>query len=95
MHKLVEKLHQITKINSNDHQIHLSYKWPVAHKHYQTVKILNDDVIRAMLELYPIIDTIELYAKKDSMSHKLPEGRGEFSCMLNLDDESTWFMSPV
>ena len=29
------------------------------------------------------------------MSYQLPEDHGEFSCIFDLDNESTGFMSPV
>ena len=41
------------------------------------------------------MNAIELYVGKVFMSHHLPEVQGEFSRMLNLDNESTEFMSPV
>ena len=41
--ELVEKVHQVTKINPNEHQIHLTCKWPVAYEYYQAVGISYDD----------------------------------------------------
>ena len=59
--ELVEKIHHILKINPNNYQIHLTCKLPVAHEHYQVVKISDDKDIRVMLELYPFVNFIELY----------------------------------
>jgi len=47
----VEKIHQITKINPKEHQIHLTCNLPVAQGRFTAVKISDDDDIRAMLEL--------------------------------------------
>jgi len=94
-HELVEKIHHIARNNPNDYQIHVICKWFVAHEHYQTVKISDDDDIHVILELYRVTNIIELYVKKDFVSHLLPEGYGEFSRMLDLDNESTSFMSSV
>jgi len=59
------------------------------------MKILNDDDTYAMLELYTVINIIELYMEKDFVSHQLPEGHEKFSRMLDLDNESNEFISPV
>ena len=93
--ELVEKIHHIAKINPNDYQILLTCKWQIAHEHYQEVKISKDEDICFILELYPSINTIELYVEKDYVSHQLPEGYGEVSRMLDLDNESMGVMSLV
>ena len=38
---------------------------------------------------------IELYVEKDYVSHQLPEDHREFSCILDLDNQSTGFLSLV
>ena len=95
MHELVEKVHQITQINPNEHQIHLTCKWPIAHGHYQSIGISDDEDTCVMLELFPIVNTIELYVDKDIVSHQMHEDYGESAHMLNLNNESTGFMSQV
>jgi len=52
------------------------------------VKILDDDDTCAILELYPIVNTIKLYVKNDFVGHQLREGHRELSHMLDLDNES-------
>jgi len=59
------------------------------------VGISNDDNTRAMFELYLVINIIELYMEKDSGSHQLPESHEKLSRILDLDNESTGFMSLV
>ena len=95
MRELVKKVHQITKINPNEHQIHLTCKWPVAHGPYQAVGISDDDDTHVMPELFPVMNTIEFYVEKDSVSHQMHEGHREFTRMHNLDNESMGFKSPV
>jgi len=46
-----------------------------------------------MLELFPVVNTIELYVMKDIVSHRMHEGHREFTHMLDLDNKSTGFMS--
>ena len=67
--ELVEKDHQILKINPNEYQIHWTCKWQVAHGYCQAVRISNNDSTRAILELYPIMNTIELHMEKYIISH--------------------------
>ena len=62
MRELVEKTHQIIKINPNDYKIHLTCKWPTSYD-YSPVEITNDEDICIMLELYPQIKTVELYVE--------------------------------
>ena len=93
--ELIEKVHQITIINPGKHQIHLVCKWPVSHENYQAVGISDDDGCHAMFELFSAEHNIELYVKKDNVIHRKPQGHGQFTHMLNLDNESTGFMSPV
>ena len=93
-HELVEKIHQTIKINLNKHQRwaldSLICNWLVAQGQFQTVGISDDDDTWAMLELYSIVNSIELYVEKDTLSLWV---HGEFTHMLNLDNESTSFMS--
>ena len=56
MRELIEKVYQITKIIPYEHQIHLTCKWPVAHRRCQTMRISDDDGTRAMLELHPSVN---------------------------------------
>ena len=84
--ELVEKIHHISKINPNNYQIQITCKWSFTYGYYQAVVIADDEDTRAMFQLYPSVNTIELYMEKV---------QGEFSCMLDLDNESTGFMSPV
>ena len=90
----MEKVHQITKINPNEHHSHLTCKWP-AYGDYQVLRISDNDDTYAMLEMSKVEHTIKLYVEKDTVSHRLPEGHGEFTCMLDLDNESTDFISLV
>ena len=92
--ELVKKIHQITKTNPNEHQIHLTCNWPVAQGCFQAVRITDDDT-QAMLELYAIVNLIKLYVKKDTPSHRMHEGHREFTRILDLNNDSTGFMSPV
>ena len=48
-----------------------------------------------MLELCSSVNIIELYVEKEFVSYQLPKVLGEFSRMLDLDNESTSFMLPV
>ena len=48
-----------------------------------------------MLETSMVEHTTMLYVEKNVVSHLLPECNGEFTCMLDLDNESIAFMSPV
>jgi len=93
--EMIEKIHQITKINSSEHQLHLTCKWPVSHGNYQAVGISDDDDCHAMLELCSSEHSIELSVKKDIVIHRAPKDHGQFTCILDLDNESTGFMSPV
>ena len=67
--ELIEKSHRITKINSSEHQLHLTCKWPVSHGNYQAVGISDDDDCHAILELCSSEHSIELYVKKDTIIH--------------------------
>ena len=49
---------------------------------HHAVKILDDDDTRAMLELYPVANIIELYVKKDYVCYQLPKSHEKFSRML-------------
>ena len=49
LHELVEKIYRITKINSNEHQIHLTCNWPLAQGRFIVVPITDDDDTGAML----------------------------------------------
>jgi len=89
---LIEKIHRNTKINSSEHQIDLTCKWSVSHENYQAAGISDDDDCHAMLELYSPEHNIELYVKKCTMIHREPEDHGQFTRMLDLDNESTGFM---
>ena len=40
------------------------------------MEISDDDDTQAMLELYPTVNSIELYVKKNTVSHRMHEGRG-------------------
>ena len=71
--ELIEKIHRITKINPNEHQIHLTCKWPVSHGSYQAVGISDDENCLVILELCSSEYNIELYGKKDIMIHREPE----------------------
>ena len=63
--ELIEKVYRIIKINPNEHQFHLTCKWPIAHGKYQAVRILDDDDCRDMFELCAREEhTIELYIEK-------------------------------
>ena len=93
--ELIEKIHRITKINPNEYQLHLTCKWPVSHGNYQAVRISDDDDCHAMLELCSSDHSIELYVEKDIAFHLEPEDHGHFTSMLDLDNESTGFMSLV
>jgi len=73
----------------------LTCKWPISHENYQAVGISDDDGCHAMLELYSSEHNIELYVKKDIVIHREPEDHGQFTHMLDLDNESTCFMSSV
>ena len=95
LHELVEKIYRITKINSSGHQIHLICKCPVSYGNYQAVGISDDDDCHAMLELCSSEHNIELYVKKDNVFHPEPENHGQFTRMLDLDNESTGFISSV
>ena len=41
------------------------------------------------------MNIVEIYVEKVFVSHQFPEVQGELSRMLDLDNESTGFMSPV
>ena len=88
----MEKIHQITKINPKEHQIHLTCNLPVAQGRFTAVKISDDDDIRAILELYSGINLIKLYMEKNTVRHRMHE---KFTRMLDLDNESTSFMSSM
>jgi len=91
--ELVERIHQLSKINQNDCQIQITCKWPVAHRHYQAGSLLTMKA-RVMLDLYPSVNAMEVYVEKIFVINKFPEVQGE-SFMLDLDNELTSFMSPV
>jgi len=93
--ELIEKVYRITKINPSEHQSHLTCKWSVSHGNYQPVGISDDDDYHAILELCSAEYNIELYVKKDIMIHRKSEGYRQFTRMLDLDNESTGFRSPV
>ena len=63
--------------------------------YYQEVVIADDEDTLVMLQLYLSVNTIELYAGKVFVSHHFPKIQGEFSRMLDLDNQSTGFMSHV
>ena len=67
----MEKFHQLTKINPNEHCIHLICKWQ-AHEHYQAVGILDNENTRATLEMSTVEHTIELLKAFDYL-----EGHGD------------------
>ena len=52
----------------------------------------DDDDTRTILELHPGANSIEINVEKDSVIHQM---HGKFTYMLDLDNESTCFMSPV
>ena len=54
--------------------------------------ITDDDDTRAMFELHPFVNSIEIYVEKKDASHQM---HGEFTRVLDLDNESTGFMSPI
>ena len=54
--------------------------------------ISDDNDTRAMLELHSGVNLIEICMEKNTVSHQTHE---EFTRMLNLDNESTDFMSPM
>jgi len=56
------------------------------------VGISDDDDCHAMLELCSSKHSIKLYVKKDIVIHQEPEDHGQFTRMLDLDNESTSFM---
>ena len=85
--ELVVKVHQITIINPNEPHIHLTYTWLVAHGHYQVVGTSGNDNTNAMLELYPIVNTIELYVKKDTVAIEC------MKVMENSHVSSIWTMN--
>ena len=58
--------------------------------------ILNDDDCSAMLELCTREEhTIELYVEKEILIRREPEGHGQLRRMLDLDNESTGFISLI
>ena len=60
------------------------------------MRISDDDDCRAILELYAREEhTIELYVEKDILIHREPEGHGQLTRMLDLDNESTGFISLI
>ena len=69
LHELVEKIHRITKINSNEYQIHLACNWPLAQVCFIAVSITDDDNTRAILELNPFVNSIETYVEKKDVTH--------------------------
>ena len=92
LRELVEKIHRIIKINSNEHQIHLTCNWPLAQERFRVVSIADDDYTSAIIELHPFVNSVEIYVEKEDVSHRIPE---KFTRMLDLDNESTGFISPV
>ena len=92
LHELVEKNLSITKINSNEYKINLTCNWPITQGRFIVMPITDDEDTRAMLALHPSVNLIEIYVKKSSMSHQT---HGEFTRMLDLDNESTCFLSLV
>ena len=88
----MEKIHRIAKINANEHQIYLTCNWPVAQWRFTVVPISDDDDTRAILELHPGVNSIEIYMEKDNVSYQMHR---EFTHMLDLDNESTCFMSSM
>ena len=93
--ELIENIHRIIKINPSEHPLHLTCRWPESHENYQAVGISDDDDCHAMLELCSSDHNIELYVKKDNVFHPEPENHGQFTRMLDLDNESTGFISSV
>ena len=74
--ELIEKIHRITKVNPNEHQFHLTCKWPVSQGNYQAVGVSDDDDCHARLELCSSKHNTELYVKKDIVIHREPEDHG-------------------
>jgi len=70
----------------------LTCNWPLAQGRFIAMLITDDDDTRAMLELHPFVNSVEIYVEKKDVSYRM---YGEFTCMLDLDNESTRFMSPV
>ena len=69
LRELVEKIHQITKINSNEYQIQLTCNWSPVQGRFIAVSIADDDSTQAMLELHPFVNSIEIYVEKEDVSH--------------------------
>jgi len=92
-HKLVEKIHHPTKINSNEYHLHMTCKWPIDDNDYTVVRVNDDENVGVFLNSFSDIKTVELCVKKNYVSYQLLEGHREFSYMLDLDNESTGFMS--
>ena len=88
---MLEKVHRITKINPNEHQLYLTCKWPVSQRNYQAVGMLDDDDCHAILELCSSEHSIKLYVEKDIVIYRAPEDHRQFT-MLDLDNESTGLM---
>ena len=92
--ELVEKIHHILKFNPNDYQIHLTWKWPVTYGCYQAVVIADDeDTCYAWVVFLREYHRVDV--KKVFMSLQLHEVQEEFSRMLDLDNKSMGFISPV
>jgi len=94
-HELIEKAHRITKTNPNEHQCHLTCKWPIAHEKYQAVGKSVIIIIVLCLNCKREEHTIELYVEKDIVIHREPEVHGQFTRMLDLNNESTSFISLI
>ena len=89
--ELVEKVHQITKINSNKHQFHLT-------RANSTRALSSNENIKwwwhmSNVWIVPGCEFDRAYMEKDIVSYRKHEGHEEFTHMLDLDNKSMCFIS--
>ena len=88
---LVNAIYEISEIDQNIYCINLVCNWPLSERRTTAVQISNDRDTMALINLCEKQVSVELFVEKES----LPTGQGEFSRMLDLENDSTGFASPT
>jgi len=73
----------------------MTCNWPIAQGHFSSSGNIKWWWHTSNAWILPGLNSIELYVEKDTVSNQMHEGHGEFTCMLDLDIESTSFMPSI
>jgi hypothetical protein len=88
---LVNAIYQVSEIDQNQFRIKLVCNWPLSERRTTAVQINSDRDTMVLIKLCEKQVSVELFVEKESLT----TGQGEFSRMLDLENDSTGFASPT